>query len=132
MTYQIRHTMAFDGRLYDLESTMAFVRNMYDNDALDELVYRSLMKSLVDLRSGFPFHDDDFVLNPDGGFCSVSHFFHAFGTQMDGGQVNPVDLSHEEEIEDELDGMTVDLEADGWFMDEIEEMSLMNESIESV
>ena len=129
MTYQIRDIIAFNGHNYDIELTMDYFRNLFVNDGVAHEYYTAIMSTLVELRAGYPYEHDEFVNAPDGGYATLDRFFEEWGIELNGGAYNPIDLSIEDEMEEEIEYLTVDLVSNINFFNEIEELDIMNDPI---
>ena len=132
MTYQIREYIAFDGELFNIQSTMDFIRSLLANDAIEYDVYSTIMSVLVELRSGYPYEDDELINALSGGYVTYKEFFMTWGTGTIGRNGNPIDLTTEDEIEEviEIDHyIGGDLMSALEFFDEMDALDIMNDEI---
>jgi hypothetical protein len=129
MTYQIRHYIAFDGEIFDIESTMDFVRHLLATDGIEPDIYQAVFSTLVELRAGYPYEDSDLINGLEVGYVTIRQFFENWGTGTVGGAHTPIDLTVEDEIEEQDVYITIDVEAQGDFFNEIEALDIMNDDI---
>ena len=143
MTYQIRETVTFAGKMYNIVSTMDYFRTLFAHDHIEIEYYRAIMSTLVELRAGYPYEDGEFINDPDGGYATLDEFFKDWGAEVTGGMNNPIDLSVEEEKKEEVyepralfdlsvsdgDEIEDDLVSELTFFTEIEEIDIMNDDI---
>ena len=138
MLAMTRDTIFFNNVEYDIERTQEFFRNLFANEGIEHAYYSCIMVVLSELRAGYAYEEDEFVNAPDGGYATLEHFFNEWGCHADwiefvteGGADNPIDMTKEDEIEDEMSelvGGAEDLITNGHFIDIPEaDMMMMDE-----
>ena len=125
---------------------MGFVRSCYINDVVGQSLYEDIVGVLGEIEAGDMFEDDDLIPDIPDGYVTLERFFTKWGRCSQGTFDDPVDLTVEDEIEQELDDIvdvivvlsdddsmiSTDLESALSFYDELEEFELMNEDIGSI
>lgn len=133
-----RPFVAFDGECYAIRETMMFIRAMFDMDTIPEEIYEAMMSKITELKVGYPYTNGDMINSPEGGFMTLQLFFYEFGYRVSGGRNVPLTIyetdeeEYEEEKKDEEESqITLDLEAEGHFLDELDALHLMRDEIQS-
>ena len=127
--YKIRETITFDGKMYNIQHTMNYFRTLFTHDLIEIEYYQAIMSTLVELRSGYPYEADEFMNAPDGGYATLDRFFLEYGALVTGGAAWPIDLTVEDEIEEETNIIDDDLISEVTFFTEIDEIDIMNDDI---
>lgn len=102
------------------------MRAMFATDAMDHHVYTSIMSVLIELRAGYPYDDEDFCLEPEGGYTTYRDWFPIWGVKMPFEDAprfreeDAVDLQHLVRRSERIAGMTRTDPVDLTIQEEIE------------
>ena len=125
----IRNTFQFGEEVFCIESTRSWVRRQFINDVMGRDVYNDIMMLLTEIQSGNDYDNTDLIPDITGGYITITMFFVKWGIKGYGTIENPVDLTHEECIEDDDEYINIDIIAQAEFFDEIEALDIMNDEI---